>query len=92
MRSLVLPHSRLAYIAAMIVAGVAIGWLAARNPSWQHAAITPAAWPLAVSLAIDVAIGQAAARGKAVPLTMTDRFVGVLGAGLIVTAFLAYNT
>ncbi len=87
-----MSRSRLIYIAAMLAAGVAIGWLAAQNPSWQHAAITPAAWPLAVSLPIDIAIGQAAARGKAMPLTMTDRFVGVLGVGLIVTAFLAYNT
>ncbi|HZH51438.1 MAG TPA: hypothetical protein VEZ16_06095 [Microvirga sp.] len=86
-----MSRSRLFYIAAMIVAGIVVGWMAAQNPSWQHAAITPAAWPLAVSLVIDVAIGQAAARGKAEPLTMTDRFVGVLGAGLIVTAFLAYQ-
>lgn len=86
-----MSHVRLLYIAAMIVTGVVIGWVAAQNPSWQHAAITPAAWPLAVSLVLDVAIGQAAARGKAQPLTMTDRFVGVLGAGLIVTAFLAYQ-
>lgn len=86
-----MSHVRLLYIAAMIVTGVVIGWLAAQNPSWQHAAITPAAWPLAVSLLLDVAIGQAAARGRTLPLTMTDRFVGVLGAGLIVTAFLAYQ-
>ncbi len=86
-----MSHVRLLYIAAMIVTGVVIGWVAAQNPSWQHAAITPAAWPLAVSLVLDVAIGQAAAHGKAQPLTMTDRFVGVLGAGLIVTAFLAYQ-
>lgn len=87
-----MPPSRLLYIAAMIVTGVVLGWVAAQNPSWQHAAITPAAWPLAVSLVLDVAIGQAAAHGKAAPLTMTDRFVGVLGAGLIVTAFLAYQS
>lgn len=86
-----MSHVRLLYIAAMIVTGVVIGWVAAQNPSWQHAAITPAAWPLAVSLLLDVAIGQAAARGRTLPLTMTDRFVGVLGAGLIVTAFLAYQ-
>jgi hypothetical protein len=87
-----LSRIRLLYIAAMIVTGVVIGWIAARNPSWQHAAITPAAWPLAASLVMDVVIGQMAARGKAEPLTMTDRFVGVLGAGLVVTAFLAYRT
>jgi hypothetical protein len=86
-----MPGSRLIYIAAMIVAGLAIGWLAARNPQWQRAAIMPAAWPLAASLVLDIAIGRAAARGTAAPLTMTDRFVGVLGAGLIVTAFLAYR-
>ena len=87
-----MSRSRLLYIAAMIGTGVVIGWIAAQNPSWQHAAITPAAWPLAVSLVMDVVIGQMAARGKVQPLTMTDRFVGVLGAGLVVTAFLAYQS
>jgi hypothetical protein len=87
-----LSRSRLVYIVAMLVSGVVVGWLAARNPAWQQAAITPAAWPLAVSLVIDIVIGQAAARGRAEPLTMTDRFTGVLGAGLIVTAFLAYQS
>ncbi|MCB5175284.1 MULTISPECIES: hypothetical protein [Microvirga] len=87
-----LSRSRLLYIAAMIVTGVVIGWVAAQNPTWQEAAITPAAWPFVVSLVLDIVIGQAAARGKAEPLTMGDRFVGVLGAGLIVTAFLAIGT
>jgi len=87
-----LPLSRMLYIAAMLVSGAVIGLIAAQRPAWQEAAITPAAWPFVVSLVIDIAIGQAAARGRAEPLTMGDRFVGVLGAGLIVTAIIAYGT
>jgi hypothetical protein len=34
---------------------------------------------------LDLIIGQMAAQGRAEPLTMGDRFVAVLGAGIIVT-------
>jgi hypothetical protein len=51
--------------------------------------VPPAAWPFAVSLVLDLVIGQMAAQGRAEPLTMGDRFVAVLGAGLIVTAMMA---
>jgi hypothetical protein len=38
---------------------------------------------------LDLIIGQMAAQGRAEPLTMGDRFIAVLGAGLIVTAMVA---
>jgi hypothetical protein len=51
--------------------------------------VPPAAWPFAVSLPLDLAIGQLAAQGRTEPLTMGDRFVAVIGAGLIVTLMVA---
>ena len=84
-----LPRSRLLYIAAVLASGIVIGLVTMRRPGWQQMAMPPAAWPFAVSLALDLVIGQMAAQGKAEPLTMGDRFVAVLGAGLIVTAMVA---
>ncbi len=85
-----LSRGRLLYIGAVLVSGIVIGFIAARNPALQQMAVPPAAWPFAVSLVIDLVIGQMAAQGRAEPLTMGDRFVAVLGAGLIVTAMVAY--
>jgi hypothetical protein len=79
-----LSRSRVLYLIAMLVSGVAIGLVVASRPEWQQAAISPAFWPFAVSLALELVLGQAVARGKAEPLTMGDRFFGVFGAGLII--------
>jgi len=84
-----LSRTRLLYIAAVLVSGIAIGFLVRLNPEWQQLAVPPAAWPFAVSLVIDLVIGQLAAQGRAEPLTMNDRFIAVIGAGLIVTLFTA---
>ena len=84
-----LPRSRLVYIVAVLVSGILIGLAAMRRPEWQHAALPPVIWPIAVSLVLDLVIGRMAAQGRAEPLTMGDRFAAVLGAGLIVTAIMA---
>ena len=84
-----LPRSRLLYIAAVLVSGIVIGLIVAPRPHLQELVVPPAAWPFAVSLVLDLIIGQMAAQGRAEPLTMGDRFVAVLGAGLIVTAMVA---
>jgi hypothetical protein len=84
-----LPRSRLVYIAAVLVSGIVIGFAAMGRPDWQHAALPPVMWPIGVSLVLDLVIGQMAAQGRAEPLTMGDRLVAVLGAGLIVFAMMA---
>ncbi|MBB4040207.1 hypothetical protein GGR34_001858 [Microvirga flocculans] len=86
-----LARSRLLYIVAVLASGIAIGLIAVLQPHLQQAAVPPAAWPFAVSLVIDLIIGQRAAQGRAEPLTMGDRFVAVIGAGLIVTAMVAFS-
>jgi hypothetical protein len=84
-----LSRVRLLYIGSVLVSGIAIGFLARLNPAWQQVAVPPAAWPFAVSLVLDLVIGQLAAPGKAEPLTMNDRFIAVIGAGIIVTLMTA---
>jgi len=81
-----ISRGRLLYIAAVLVSGIVIGLIVAPRPHLQELAVPPAAWPFAVSLVLDLVIGQMAAQGRAEPLTMGDRFIAVLGAGLIVTA------
>lgn len=85
-----LSRGRLLYIVAVLVSGIVIGLIVAPRPHLQELIVPPAAWPFAVSLVLDMIIGQMAAQGRAEPLTMGDRFVAVLGAGLIVTAMVAY--
>jgi hypothetical protein len=84
-----LSRGRLLYIAAVLVSGIVIGFIVAPRPHLQELIVPPAAWPFAVSLVLDLIIGQMAAQGRAEPLTMSDRFIAVLGAGLIVTAMVA---
>jgi hypothetical protein len=85
-----LSRGRLLYIVAVLVSGIVIGLIVAPRPHLQELIVPPAAWPFAVSLVLDMIIGQMAAQGRAESLTMGDRFVAVLGAGLIVTAMVAY--
>ena len=84
-----LSRSRLLYIAAVLVSGIVIGLIVRQRADLQELAVPPAAWPFAVSLVLDLAIGQLAAQGRTEPLTMGDRFVAVIGAGLIVTLMVA---
>jgi hypothetical protein len=84
-----LSRSKLLYIAAVLASGIVIGLIVLQRPALQEAAVPPAGWPFAVSLVLDLILGQAAAHGRAELLTMTDRFVAVLGAGLIVTMMIA---
>jgi hypothetical protein len=72
-----LSRGRLLYIIAVLISGIAVGLLMLQQP------------PFAVSLVLDLAIGQLAAQNKTEPLTMGDRFVAVIGAGLIVTVMVA---
>ena len=84
-----LSRVRLLYIATVLVSGIVIGLVVRGQPHLQELAVPPAAWPFAVSLVLDLVIGQLAAQGRTEPLTMGDRFVAVIGAGLIVTVMIA---
>ncbi len=87
-----LSRSRVLYLIAMLVSGVVIGLVVAPRPELRHAAISPAFWPFAVSLVLELVLGQAVARGRAEPLTMGDRFFGVFGAGLVILAIIGIQS
>ena len=89
MTRMTMSKSRLIYIGAVLVSGIVIGLVLLQRPEWQQMAVPPAAWPFAVSLILDMIIGQMAAQGRVEPLSMGDRFVAVIGAGLIVTVMTA---
>jgi len=84
-----LSWTRLLYIGAVLASGIVIGLLVLSHPEWRQMALQPVIWPFMVSLVIDLIIGRLAAQGRAMPLTMGDRFVAVFGAGLIITLITA---
>jgi hypothetical protein len=84
-----MSRTGIVYVAVLLVSGVGIGWYAAAHPGLSSPVLPPFAWPLGVSLILDLAIMQLAQRGHATALTMAERFGGVFGAGLIVTVMTA---
>ncbi|MET0743006.1 MAG: hypothetical protein ABWY78_06510 [Microvirga sp.] len=78
---------RLAYFVVMAAAGLAVGLVVVARPDWGRAFLPPAVWPFGVSLVFDIAFGLA---GRASgPIGMADRVIGVVAAGLLVTAIQA---
>jgi len=84
-----LSRGRVLYLVAMLVSGIVIGLIVAPRPELRQASLSPAFWPFAVSLVLELVLGQAVARGKAEPLTMGDRFFGVFGAGLVILGIIS---
>lgn len=72
------------YAVVMLAAAIAVGLVVASRPDLSAAILPPIIWPLGASLLFDVIVMQLAARGRAEPLTMPVRLVGVLGAAMIV--------
>lgn len=71
---------RVVYIVLMLAAGVALGVAASIWPTIANGQIPPLLWLLLVSLVIDVAAMAFAASKGAMPIEMSTRFVGFLGA------------
>jgi hypothetical protein len=84
-----LSRSGLLYVAAMIAAGLVIGIVVMNRPALRDAFLPPVVWPLGVSLVLDLALTPLVAQGRLPPLTLNERVIGFLGAGLLITAILA---
>ena len=84
-----ISRTGLVYIGVMLAAGVAVGLIVVARPALRDAAVPPIAWPLAVSLLIDLALAPVVARGRLPPVTLGERVVAFIGAGLVITAILA---
>ena len=78
---------RLVYFVVMAAAGVAVGLIVVARPAWGQAFLPPAVWPFGVSLVFDIVFGLAGRTSG--PIGMADRVLGVVAAGLIVTAIQA---
>ena len=83
-----MPTGRL-FIAVMLAFGLVVGLVLANQPAWRDGPVPSVVWAIVFGLALDLFIQWRAARGQAVPLTMNERAIGIIGAGLIITLTVA---
>jgi hypothetical protein len=74
------------FIAGMAAVGVVTGLLTARLPWLAEYGVAVLAVPLAASLLVDLVTLPMVQRGRLAPLTMEQRFIGVIGAALLALA------
>jgi hypothetical protein len=77
------------FILILLIFGVLAGLVALNAPAVQALPIPSIAWPLVVALLLDLALMPLVRNGKVAPITMNERFIGVLGSALIITAILS---
>jgi hypothetical protein len=82
-----ISRNRILYVAVMLAAGVAIGLVVTARPGLRELFLAPVVWPFVLSLILELIL-RAANRKEAEPVTMGDRVVGVLGAGLIIAVIM----
>ncbi len=83
---------RNAYIALMLIAGVALGIAVSIRPELAGAVVPPILALLMVSLIIDVTIMAVAAKQHAMPLTTNARILGFFGAATLYLAITYFMT
>jgi hypothetical protein len=79
-----LSPTEIAFLALMLAAGVAIGFVQRAHPAFGAFFFPPFAWPLAVSLAFDLVTIPMIRDGRIAPLSAGIRAAGVVAAGLLV--------
>ncbi|HEX2134287.1 MAG TPA: hypothetical protein VHG30_00045 [Microvirga sp.] len=84
-----ISRTGLLYVAVMLAAGLVIGLIVVDRPALRDAAVPPIAWPLGVSLLMDLALAPVVASGRLPPVTLGERVLAFVGAGLVITAVLA---
>jgi hypothetical protein len=83
-----MPTGRL-FIIVMLAFGLVAGLVLANQPAWRDGPVPSVVWAILFGLALDLVIQWRAAQGRAVPLTMNERAIGIIGAGLIITVIVA---
>ena len=83
-----MPTGRL-FIIVMLAFGLVAGLVLANQPAWREGPVPSVVWAILFGLALDLVIQWRAAQGRAVPLTMNERAIGIIGAGLIITVIVA---
>ena len=77
------------FILGLLAFGVVAGLIALNVPAARALPVPSVAWPFVVALLADLALMPLVRNGRIAPITMNERFVGVLGSALIITALLA---
>ena len=87
-----ISRTGLLFIGVMLAAGLVVGVVLLNRPALREAMLPPVAWPIGVSLLLDLALLPLVASGRLPPVTVNERVVAFLGAGLIILAFLAVGS
>jgi hypothetical protein len=74
----------------MLAFGLVAGLVLAYRPAWRDGPVPGVVWAILFGFALDLLIQWHAARGQAVPLTINERAIGIIGAGLIITPIVAF--
>ena len=77
------------YVVGLLAFGIAAGLGIATTPALRALPVPAFAWPLLVSLIVDVALLPLVREERVQPLTMEQRAVGVIGSALIIIAITA---
>ncbi|KAA2235854.1 hypothetical protein [Salinarimonas soli] len=73
------------FVAALLVFGLASGLAIASTPGLRDGPVPPLIWIVAFALVVDLALMPLARAGRIGPITMNERAVGVIGAGIVQT-------
>lgn len=77
------------FIVVMLAFGLVAGLVLANTPAWRDGPVPSVVWAIVVGFAIDLLIQWRAAQGKAEPLTMNERAIGIIGSALVITVMVA---
>ena len=87
-----ISRTGLLFIGVMLAAGLVVGVVLLSRPELREAMLPPVAWPIGVSLLLDLALLPLVAGGRLPPVTASERVIAFLGAGLIILVFLAVGS
>ena len=77
------------FVLGLLAFGVAAGLVIANVPAARAAPVPAIMWPFLVAFLAEFALMRRVREGRVPPITMAERFIGVFGSALIITAVLA---
>ncbi len=77
------------FIIGMLAFGVVAGLVIANVPAIRALPVPAIVWPVLVGLVADLILQALARQGRAEPLTMNERAIGIIGSGAIITLLVA---
>ena len=77
------------FILGMLAFGLLAGLVVANVPALRDGPLPTIVWPIIVGLVVDLVLQSLVRQGRVAPLTMNERAIGIIGAGLIITVIVA---